>query len=422
MKICQVSKADSFGGGASRVAEELTQLLIEEGYGAEHWVSWTGAGYNEYRRPLYGSIERTIRRAHIGAKMFLSMPEVIPFELPIFLRNDRWKRFDLFHFHDLSSAISPLTLHMLSRRRPVVWTIHDCSPFTGGCLYPMECGRFRTSCGSCPQIGQWPIDAALDLTRLWRAVKRHVHKSGRITLVTPSQWMADFAMSSGMLKERPIVIPNGVDIKRYRPGNKAALRQEFGLAEERTVVLLSAGHVKDPRKGIRFALDALRTVVDLKPVILLVGAVDETARTMLAGFDIIETGYVGDPTKLARAYAASDLLLFCSLAENMPLTILEAMACGVPLVGFAAGGVPELIVQNETGLTVPPENEGELNQALRWALSAGKLADWGRAARARAESCYSHDKLLSAHEALYEQIILARFGAWTEPAMDPRCS
>lgn len=171
MRICEVSKADSFGGGASRVAEELSQLLFSDGYSAEHWVSWTGKGYDHRRRPLYGSLERVIRKAHNATKAILSMPELVPYELPIFYRNGRVEQFDLFHFHDISSAISPLTLLHLSRSKPVVWTMHDCSPVTGGCLYPMSCERYKLGCGSCPQLGTWPIDTRFDFTRALRSVK-----------------------------------------------------------------------------------------------------------------------------------------------------------------------------------------------------------------------------------------------------------
>src|SRR5271165_5335793 len=93
MKVCLVSKADSFGGGASRVAEELADLLLRNGYGAQHWVSWTGKGYSDIRRPLYGTLERYLRAAHTASKRFMALPESIPFELlPIFFRKSRWKQ------------------------------------------------------------------------------------------------------------------------------------------------------------------------------------------------------------------------------------------------------------------------------------------------------------------------------------------
>ena len=414
MRICEVSKADAFGGGASRVAGELCELLLADGYFSEHWVSWTGKGYNEYRRPLYGSLERYIRKAHNATKAILSLPEVVPYELPIFYRNGRLNSFDLFHFHDLSSAISPLTLSNISRNHPVVWTMHDCSPVTGGCLYPMDCEQYKTQCGACPQIGEWPIDTRFDFTRYLRSLKAHLHRSRRVTLVTPSQWMADFALSSGMLAEAPVVIPNGVDVDRFRPLDRATVRQKYGIPTNRPIVLLTAGHIKDPRKGVKYALDALRSFEEInRPLLLLVGVIDDTARQMLEGFEIFEAGYVSNTDMLAEIYAASDLLLFCSLAENMPLTILEAMSCGVPFVGFGVGGIPEMIVENETGISVPPLDIPALNQALKFALAPENSERWGRAARQRAVEHYSHQQFIAAHVHLYESLVEQRLAQAT---------
>jgi glycosyltransferase involved in cell wall biosynthesis len=210
-RVCQVSKADAAGGGASRVAEELNGLLNASGNYSEHWVSWSSKPYTPLRRPLYGQHEGLFRRAHRVGKL-LGIPELIPLELLPMLRRKCLERFDVFHFHDLSSAISPLTLWYLSLYRPVVWTFHDCSPFTGGCLYPMECGNYRHSCGSCPQLGEWPLDTRLDLTRLLRLAKKCLHSNGRVMPVTPSHWMADRSMESGLLEQRPRVINNGVDL------------------------------------------------------------------------------------------------------------------------------------------------------------------------------------------------------------------
>lgn len=414
MRICEVSKADAFGGGASRVAGELCELLLADGYFSEHWVSWAGKGYNEYRRPLYGSLERYIRKAHNATKAILSLPEVVPYELPIFYRNRRLNSFDLFHFHDISSAISPLTLSTLSRNHPVVWTMHDCSPVTGGCLYPMDCERYKAHCGACPQVGEWPIDMRFDLTRYLRSLKAHLHKSRLVTLVTPSQWMADFALSSGMLAETPVIIPNGVDVNRFRPLDRETVRQKYGIPTNRPIVLLTAGHIKDPRKGVQYALDALRSFDEInRPLLLLVGVIDDVARQMLEGFEIFEAGYISDADKLAEIYAASDLLLFCSLAENMPLTILEAMSCGVPFVGFGVGGIPEMIVENETGISVPPLDIPALNRALKFALVPENSERWARAARQRAVERYSHQQFIAAHVHLYERLVEKRLAQST---------
>lgn len=405
LRIAVISKADHFGGGASRVASELTSLLIAAGHQADHWLSWAGAPWKENMRPLYGRLQFPIRATNFGLRK-VGFPELIPFELgPLLYRGRIWD-YDLLHFHDLSSAISPLTLLWLSRRKPVVWTIHDCSPFTGGCLYPMDCTGFMRGCGKCPQLGDWPIDSLLDFTKFQQGIKRRLAASGRIHYITPSAWMARTALASGMFATAPEVVPNGVDTAIFRRADKTVVRRELGLPTDRIIVLLSAGSLLDERKGIRYSVDALREVRDLKPFILLVGNSSPQLRELLAGFDVREAGYLGDASALARHYAASDLFLFTSLADNQPLTVLETMAAGTPMVGFQTGGIPEMVVQGESGFLVPPKDRSALAVCLRSVLDdPAVLLQWARRGIQQVETSFSHNRFLESHVALYRRIL-----------------
>ena len=411
MRIAQISKADAFGGGASRVAEELTGLLNRNGTFAEHWCSWSGNGYGNQKKPLYGRYQRPIRRAHTLLRK-LGFPELIPFELAILLRKSRIWDYDLIHFHDLSSAISPQTLWYLSRYRPVLWTLHDCSAFTGGCLYPMDCTKFRRNCGRCPQIGEWPIDCWFDFTGLTHSLKRRLAKTGRVVTLTPSRWMSDTAFSSGIYQYKPLVVNNGIDTDIFRPRDRGEVRARLGLPPEAPMVLLSAGNFFDERKGTRFALEALRGVSDLGIHLLVVGNMDDRSREHLNGFAYHEAGYVGDPARLAEHYAAADAFVFCSLADNQPLVVLETMAAGTPLIGFATGGIPELVLQDQTGFLVPQRDIQALVAALRHAFTGDRLKRWGENARQRAVEKYSHARFLASHMALYEQVLRGEFDIW----------
>ena len=132
MKLAQISKADSFGGGASRVAEDLTYLINKNGFSAHHLCSWSGKGFHakENRYPLYGRFEREIRFLHSKLKRY-SPPELIPFEYIPLIRKIKREDYNLLHFHDLSSAISPYTLarEATSRILPAARRARRCSPF-----------------------------------------------------------------------------------------------------------------------------------------------------------------------------------------------------------------------------------------------------------------------------------------------------
>ncbi|MCK9283326.1 MAG: glycosyltransferase [Rhodocyclaceae bacterium] len=409
LKIAIVSKADHFGGGASRVAEELTALLNAEGHRADHWLSWRGGESHPSTRTLYGRLSVPIRAANFALRK-IGLAEALPFELAI-LYPGGILDYDLVHFHDLSSAISPLTLRWLSRRKPVVWTIHDCSPFTGGCLYPMECENFKSRCGQCPQLGNWPIDSRFDFTRHQRSVKQRLAASGRIHYITPSAWMAATAASSGMFSNPPEVVHNGVDTTRFHPGEKRDIRIKLDLPLDRTIVLLSAGSLLDERKGVRYAVAALHEVRDLKPFILLVGHSTPQMRELLSGFDIREAGYLGEAGTLARYYAAADLFLFTSLADNQPLSVLETMAAGTPVIGFQTGGIPEIVCQGESGFLVPPKDVKALSACLRSVLGEPAiLASWAEKGVRRANELFSHGRFVNNHVALYRRLLASRAG------------
>lgn len=405
MKIAVISKSDQFGGGASRVASELAELLNAAGHPTDHWLSWAGSPWREHMRALYGPLQFPVRAANLLLRR-IGFPELIPFELTTLLHRGQIWEYDLIHFHDLSSAISPLSLLWLSRRKPVVWTIHDCSPFTGGCLYPMDCRQFESRCGKCPQLGGWPIDSKFDFTGFQQDLKRRLAASGRIHYVTPSAWMAKCACASGMFRPPPQVVSNGIDTDVFRPHDKATARREIGIPLDRTVVLLSAGSLLDERKGIRFGIDALHAVRGLRPFVLLVGNPNPKILEQLAGFDIHDAGYIADGRNLSRHYAAADLFLFTSLADNQPLTVLETMATGTPIVGFHTGGIPEMVIQGQTGFLVPQRDSNALAETLARALSnPDLLLCWKVKGVEHVGHYYSHRHFLASHVALYEKLI-----------------
>lgn len=404
MKIAVISKADAFGGGASRVAAELCTLLNAAGHESDHWLSWAG-GKSPHDRALYGKLRLPVRAANWGLRK-AGLPEFVPFELAVLLYRGRIFEYDLIHFHDLSSAISPWTLLYLSRKKPVVWTIHDCSPFTGGCLYPMDCEYFKTRCGECPQLGAWPIDSLLDFTGTNQDIKRRLANSARIKYVTPSKWMQNTAMDSKMFSHPPLLLHNGVDTDQFGFLDKVSIRATLGLPTDRVCVLLSAGSLLDERKGVRFAIEALQQTRDLRPLVILVGHSNPALLKSLIGLDLHKAGYIGDASILAQYYAASDLLMFTSLADNQPLTILETMSAGTPVVGFATGGIPEMVVQNETGFLVSPRDVSALTVVLRRALGDKELLRrWSIQGRLHVEQHFSHQKFLSGHLALYQQLL-----------------
>ncbi len=411
MRIAIVSKSDSNGGGASRVAEELSDGLNRCGHPSVHFSAESGKGYGSTHRSLSGPrlASRLTLRAHRFTRR-LGLTEGFPFELPAMIASGIARDFDIVHFHDLSTAISPWTVRWFSSRRPTFWTFHDCSPFTGGCIFPMDCERFKTRCGSaggCPQLHRWPIEAQFDLTGLMQSVKTSLHRAGRVHTLAPSEWLANVAFSSGKVVRRPRVVPNGVDLVTFRPADRRALREALGLPFDRPIVLVTAGFLLDPRKGVQNAFAAIAAVADRAPFVVVVGGPIEAVPAFAGPLDHRAVGYVSDPEQLARWYAVADVAINASLAESQGLTVLETMACGVPMVAFASGGVPEMIIPDETGWLTPPLDVRAMAVALRHALDDGVAAKAGHAARRRAEESYAFDAFVCQHVELYARALHA---------------
>lgn len=415
MKIAEVSKSDVTGGGASRVAQEIAYGLRAEGILSDHWSRFSNCGFDGRTHfPLYGWRTSRLFSKIQRLSARLGYPEFVPVELITLMRHG-WHRYDLFHFHDLSGAISPFTLRWLSKHCPVVWTFHDCSPFTAGCLYPMDCERYKNGCGECPQLCKWPLECTVDHTQTLFRLKRKLHATRRVITVAPSSWMAEMAVGSGIVLDPPRVIPNGVDLNIFRPNASRKDAKAFlGINKDRPVVLVAANSISDPRKGAKYSFAAIQAIRDLKPFVIVIGKANADVDSHLLGIDYICTGFISDQEILARWYSLADVFVFCSLADNMPLVILETMACGVPMVGFRAGGIPEMVRQDVSGFLVCQRDQKGLNDTLRRALTNGTAAKWGIESRRIAERDYSMERFISAHKSLYAEVIATFKGCPSE--------
>ncbi len=403
LRVAVISKADSSGGGASRVAE-LSVRLFAPHYDVKHFVLYsrdTQPPRHHLRMfPGLTWLERELDKL----SNYVGVPDHLSLDWLIFGLRTKWQ-VDVVHCHDTSSALSPLSMRLMSHVVPVAWTFHDCSPFTGGCLYPMECTRFETQCGPCPQLGRWPLTTHTDRTGWIHEHKRRLGREGRVTAVCPSQWMADMAMRSAMFTERPEVIPYYVDPTIFQPVRKSKARRRHHLPADRFVVLLSSHALTDTRKGFHLAAAALARIRDLNPLVMLVGRAGVEVKQHLRGLDVVTSGYIHDERELASWYASADVLLCPTLADNLPNVIMECMACGVPTVGFATGGVPDMVRHDVNGWLPPTGDVDGLVAGLRRAATEqGVWRAWRDQCVSDARTHYSPERFLSAHRDLYARL------------------
>ena len=313
---------------------------------------------------------------------------------------------DVIHLHWVAHGM--LRVETLRRfDRPVVWTMHDSWAFTGGCHVPNDCVRYRESCGECPVLGS---TRGGDLSRrVWRR-KRKAWKDVSLTLVAPSRWLAGCARSSSLFRDARIeVIPNGLDLTRYKPAHRGFARDVLGLPQHKKLILFGAKHGSDDRnKGLHLLASALRLLKD--------GGKDDgaelvvfgsTASTVLsrAGLKASYQGFLHDEVSLALLYAAADVFVAPSIQENLPFTVMEAMACGTPCVAFRQGGVPDLIDHERTGYLARPFEAEDLARGIAWVLEDGER--WralSSRARAKVEQEFDLERVARRYVDLYRDV------------------
>ncbi len=324
--------------------------------------------------------------------------------LPVF------READIIHLHWVNQGFFSLkTLSkVLDSGKPVVWTMHDAWAFTGLCHSPLECMAFRRECGNCMLLrkaGQndWSH-------RVWQRKQSLYAQGGRLAFVACSRWLADMARSSTLLSGQAVLdIPNPIDTHLFTPGDKEQARMLLGLPQGKSLILFSAYNVNAPIKGLTYLREALTRMVEAEPsvrdrvaVVLTGRGAEQMAEPMPV--EAIPLGYVTDPKRMALIYNAVDAFCLPSLQENLPNTIMEAKACGVPTVAFRVGGIPQMIDHCADGYLAEPRDAADLAQGLRWVLAAD-AASLRKLNRAAAVEHYSEARVAERYLKLYQQLI-----------------
>lgn len=290
---------------------------------------------------------------------------------------------------------------------PIVWSLHDSWVFTGGCHLPGDCLRYRYECGDCPSLGS---RKTVDLSRKVWLRKRAVFDNLPLTVVTPSHWLARQARASSLLQNRPVeVIPNGLDTRRYSPGDKTAARALLGLHQERKIILFGAWNaLSDHNKGADLLWDALRRLpaATLRSSAVVVFGDPSGQRSVPVDLPVLNLGRITNEEEIISLYRAADMCVLPSRTENLPNVIAEAMACGIPCAAFGVGGIPEMIVHKRTGSMVPAYDTAALAEEISWILGdENRRQDLSSAARDHAVRQFDIGAVADQYMALYERIL-----------------
>lgn len=259
---------------------------------------------------------------------------------------------DVINTHVIhSDYFNYLALPILASQKPTVFTLHDMWTFTGHCAYSYDCTRWQTGCGACPYPDTYPR-VQRDSTHLEWLLKSWTYRRTKPTIVTPSRWLTEQAQKS-MVGEYAIHhIPNGIDVQTYNPIEKILARQALDLPIDKYILMSCAENLNDYRKGMDLlckSLNQLPNDIKTNVVLLLMGnhpeGIDQSVHLPIKAL-----GYVSNDRLKALALSASDIFVFSTRADNLPVVLQESLACGTPIVSFDVGGVKDLVRPNITGL------------------------------------------------------------------------
>jgi glycosyltransferase involved in cell wall biosynthesis len=407
LHILQVNTFDTIGG-AGRVAWDLFQTYRARGYGSALAVGQK-LGHDPDVLPIpnheflgrwsrfWRAVQvyvRSIERQARGISWLGSLAHVLAtpgqaldhnrgiedFHFP-----GTWRllelarqRPDVIHCHNLHGGYFDLqALPWLSQQVPVILTLHDAWLLSGHCAHSFECERWKIGCGHCPDLTIDPPVRRDSTAYNWRR-KRAIYAQSRLYIATPSRWLMG-KVEQSMLVAAVVearVIPNGVDLSVFHPGDKAAARAALDIPQEASAILFTANAIRrNIWKDYQTARAAVALVAERQrgQALLFIALGEEAPAERIGQAEIRFVPYQKDPEAVARYYQAADVYLHAARADTFPNTVLEALACGTPVVATAVGGIPEQVEEARTGFLVPPADAQALAARLAAVVSDDTL-------------------------------------------------
>jgi glycosyltransferase involved in cell wall biosynthesis len=358
MKIVHVSSSDN--GGAAISCLRLHAALLEQGVDSslitiskkknipKHFT------YSNKRKASL--LERIMFRLGIDVPLYKKQEaalknKVTGYEYFSFVRTE----FDL-HNSSIIKDADIINLHWVTGfvdiptffknvKKPIVWTLHDMNSFSGGCHYSCGCMKFKDDCDICPQL-LGTIDPALSNKQL--ILKRQSYKRADITVVAPSNWLAACARSSILFgKRETYVIPYSLNLNIFKPADPLSIRKELNLPLDKKIILFVSSSIENKRKGLDILLKAMPMVQNSNEYIICSVGMNPVGITYE---NHISLGEITQEQDMMNVYNAADVFVLPATEDNLPNVALEAVACGIPVIGFSIGGMVDIVKPGFNGL------------------------------------------------------------------------
>lgn len=408
MRVLIVNSFDK-KGGAARAAFRLHEALLESGVDSIMLVQNSSKNHRLIHNPKtkiqkLAALIRPILDLRI-VKYYRNRENVL-FSSGLIPCSGIVKRIkeinpDIVHFHWVTNGM--INIDDIKRiKSPIVWTLHDMWPFTGGCHYNNNCLGFKLKCGSCPILNS-KNDKDLSF-KIWKRKEKTYKQTSNMVVIGLSKWMTNCAKSSSLLKNKKIIhLPNPINTTTFAPFDSTHARKAFNLPYDKKLILFGAvGINKDRRKGFK---ELLKAMDNLEPNYeLVIFGENEQSDNFPSKQKSHFIGSLDDDVSLKLLYCSVDVMVVPSLQENLSNVIMESMACGTPVVGFNIGGNSDMIEHLKTGYLAKPFDPEDLAKGIKWIIEKGNEMGISENNRKKVLLEFDSNLIAKRHLELYKQL------------------
>ena len=416
MRVLLINTSERIGGAAiaaSRLMEALknngikAKLLVRDKQTDEISVvkvdpAWTNLVKFVWERIVIWFANRFVRNNLFAVDIANTGIDIT--KLPEF------RQADVIHLHWINQGMLSLKgiRKILESGKPVVWTMHDMWPLTGICHHARECMKYQTQCNYCPFL--YGGGGKKDLSYRTFRKKQKLYSRAPITFIACSRWLEGMVKKSALSTGHTITnIPNPINTNVFRSGNKQEARNRCGLPQEMPLLLFGSVKNKNVRKGITYLAEACKILADKYPGlkdnlgVVVFGHQSKSLEKMIP-FRVYPLEYVSNEREIVDIYNSVDMYVTPSLEENLPNTIMEAMACGIPCVGFQVGGIPEMIDHLHNGYVADYKSAEDLANGINWILNNTDYPLLSEQATRKVVSSYSERAVAKRYIDIYNKV------------------
>lgn len=409
MKILIVNTSD-IQGGAARAAYRLHKALLSEGVDSRMLVQsktsddFSVIGPQTKFQKAMGRIRPTFDAFPLLCYKYRSMALISPSWIPFSGIVDKINALDpdVVHLHWIASGM--IRIEDLQKiNAPIVWSLHDMWPFTGGCHYVEDCAGYKKKCGNCPALMS---NKEFDLSRkVWLRKQSCYSQLPNLTIVGLSKWLTVCAESASLFHNQLVInLPNPIDTKTFAPFAKVEARKLFNLPQDKKLILFGAmGATSDPRKGYKELVQALEYLPEDYELVVFGSNKPQLPQGFKQKASYL--GYLHDDVSLRVLYSAADVMVVPSLQENLSNAIMESLSCGTPVVAFGVGGNSDLIEHGKNGYLVKPFDCHDLADGIGWLVNHSTMESIKEYARNKIIKNFDSEIVAKKYIELYRSII-----------------